>query len=220
MPLPEALLSDCATSRSMRYLCFFFFAPYAHLIRLLSRLRPMPFSGIFTHNSNCIFLAMCGKNVRVNRWFRQARTTLTTVSGKVSSKSARCWSPKPSRRPANRTMEQWALLNSEHTTASDSARCGGLHFFFLHVLLFCPRCRLLDVSRLLGLALLPSAPVGCCHRDSMTRWRLTFSKEAARVASSSSSRLFFWSTMCLVSSDCLRGVSLQEMWTYEVLFFW
>ena len=35
------------------------------------------------------------------------------------------------------------------------------------------------------------APVCCCHRDSLTRWRLGLAQEAARGASSSSSLLFF-----------------------------
>ena len=50
---------------------------------------------------------------------------------------------------------------------------------------------LLDVSRLLGLALRPSALVLRCHRDSLTRWRLAFAQEVARVASASSSHLLF-----------------------------
>ena len=41
------------------------------------------------------------------------------------------------------------------------------------------RC-LLDVSRPLRLTLRPSAPVCCCHRDSLTRGRLAFAQEAVR----------------------------------------
>ena len=68
-------------------------------------------------------------------------------------------------------------------------------FFFFKLLLVpialvCLRCSLLDVSRLLGLTLRPSAPVCCCHQDSLTRWRLVLAQEAARVASSSSRE--FW----------------------------
>ena len=49
------------------------------------------------------------------------------------------------------------------------------------VLLSCPRVCLLDVSRLLGLTMRPSAPVCCCHRDSLTRGRLAVVQEAVRV---------------------------------------
>ena len=49
------------------------------------------------------------------------------------------------------------------------------------VLLSCPRVCLLDVSHLLGLTLRPSAPVCCCHRDSLTRGRLAVVQEAVRV---------------------------------------
>ena len=87
--------------------------------------------------------------------------------------------------------------------------------FVILVLLSCSRVGLLDVSRLLGLTLRHSAPVCSCHRDSLTRWRLAFAHEAARVVSSASSQLFFGSTMCLVISDRLRGKSLQVMWTYD-----
>ena len=59
------------------------------------------------------------------------------------------------------------------------------------------------------------APVCCYHRYSLTRWRLALAQEAARGASSSSSLLFFWTAMCLLISDSLRGMSLQEKWTYE-----
>ena len=57
----------------------------------------------------------------------------------------------------------------------------------------------------------------CSQRDSLTRWRLALAQEAARVASSSSSHLFFWTTMCLASSGNMRGISFSLMWTYEVL---
>ena len=53
----------------------------------------------------------------------------------------------------------------------------------------CPRVCLLDVSCLLGLTLRPSAPVCCCHWDSLTRGRLAFEQEAVRVSSSHSPRL-------------------------------
>ena len=63
--------------------------------------------------------------------------------------------------------------------------------FVTFVFVSCSRVCLLVVSRLLGLTLRPSAPVCCCHRASLTRWRLAFEQEAARVASASSSHLPF-----------------------------
>ena len=50
-------------------------------------------------------------------------------------------------------------------------------------LVFLPTRCLLDVSRLVGLTLRPSAPVCCCHRDSLTRGRLAFAQEAVRASS-------------------------------------
>ena len=86
------------------------------------------------------------------------------------------------------------------------------------VLLSCPRVCLLVVSRLLGLTLRPSAPVFCCHRDSLTRGRLAIVQEAVRV--------FFFSVfsngsardgMFPVISDSLRVISLQALLKYEGL---
>ena len=93
---------------------------------------------------------------------------LLTACGRMA-KSARRSSPRPSRRFAKRAMEQRA---------------------FVPIALVCLRGGLLDVSRLLGMTLRPSAPVRCCHRDSLTRGRLALAQEAARDASSSSSHLF------------------------------
>ena len=56
--------------------------------------------------------------------------------------------------------------------------CEGLLTSFL---LSCPRVCQLDVSCLLGLTLRPSAPVFCCHQDSLTRGRLAIVQEAVRV---------------------------------------
>ena len=89
------------------------------------------------------------------------------------------------RRFAKRAMEQWAL-NSQGTIAFCLRTMRKTALFFLHVLLFAT-WYILDVSRLLGLTLRPSAPVCCCHQDSLTRWRLALAQEAARDASSSSS---------------------------------
>ena len=55
-----------------------------------------------------------------------------------------------------------------------------LSSFVTFVLVSCPRICLLDVSCLLGLTLLHSAPVCCCHWDSLTRGRLAFEQEAVR----------------------------------------
>ena len=51
---------------------------------------------------------------------------------------------------------------------------------FLLCLAVLPTCSLLHDSRLLGLALRPSAPVCCCHRVSWARGRLAFAQEAVR----------------------------------------
>ena len=64
------------------------------------------------------------------------------------------------------------------------------------LLLSCPRVCLLDVSCLLGLTLRSSAPVCCCHRDSLTRGRLAFEQEAVRVSSSHSPRLVLHVMAC------------------------
>ena len=78
----------------------------------------------------------------------------------------------------------------------------GVFFSFVTFCAFVKLTRLsARVSRLLGLTLRPSAPVCYCHRDSLTRWRLPLAQEAARDASSASSRLFFCSSMCLVPSS-------------------
>ena len=120
--------------------------------------------------------------------FRQARTTITTAGGKVA-KSARCCPPEPSRCFATCMMVQWAP-HSQCTLAFCLRTCG--RTFYPPSLSFsCSRVCLLDVSRLLSLTLRRSDPVCCCHRDSLTRWRLASSQEAVRVASSSSSHLAF-----------------------------
>ena len=54
-----------------------------------------------------------------------------------------------------------------------------LPFFFACLVVLPTRC-LLDVYRLLGLTLRPSAPVCRCHRDSRTRGRLALAQEAVR----------------------------------------
>ena len=66
----------------------------------------------------------------------------------------------------------------------------------LALFLSCPRVCLLDVSYLLGLTLRPSAPVCCCHQDSLTRGRLAFEQEAVRVSSSHSPRLVLHVMAC------------------------
>ena len=136
-----------------------------------------------------------------------------------------------------RSSEICQVLSTEAFTLFCQTCFQGTIAFCLHTLrktaqtvfplctLACPRGRLFDASRLLGLTLRHSAPVCRCHRDSLTRWRLAFAQEAARVPSASSSHLLFLITMCLVISDSLRGMSFQGMWTYEgpaslvILFF-
>ena len=129
-----------------------------------------------------------------SRWFRQARKLLLTACVRMAKSARRC-SPRHSRRFAKRAMEQCAQ-NSRGTLPFASTRCGRLYCFqkkrfslvaSAHV---CLRGSLLNVSLLLGLTLRPSAPVCCCHRDSLTRWRLALAQEAARDASSPSSHLF------------------------------
>ena len=102
-------------------------------------------------------VAMRGKNVRVNRWVRQARQPTLTACGRMA-KSARCCLPRPSRRFAKRTNEPWAL-NSQDTIAFVSARCGSPAPLFPLRALVCPCGSDLDVYRLLGLTLRPSALV-------------------------------------------------------------
>ena len=155
------------------------------------------------------YLTIRRKTPRGCRWFRQARKLLLTACGGMA-KSARCCPPRPSRRFANRAMEQW-VLHSQGTIAFclHTLRKTVLFFsFLLLVLLFCPRGSLFDVSRLLGLALRLSRsclllPPG-----------LLDTLEAGTCAGSRACCFFFvfsfvlWTTMCLVSSDSLRGISL------------
>ena len=56
-----------------------------------------------------------------------------------------------------------------------------ISLFVTFVLLSCSRVCLLDVSRLLGLTLRPSARVCSFHRDSLTRSRLAIVQDAVRV---------------------------------------
>ena len=72
--------------------------------------------GVVTELLPCSYLTMHGKFFfRVCRWFRQARQPLLTACGGMA-KSARCCSPRPSRRFAKRVMEQWTL-HSQGTIA-------------------------------------------------------------------------------------------------------
>ena len=72
--------------------------------------------------------------------------------------------------------------------------CEGLLFFFFFVVL--PTRCLLNVFSLLGLTLRPSAPVCCCHQDSLTRGRLAFEQEAVRVSYAHSPRLILHVMAC------------------------
>ena len=135
---------------------------------------------------------MRGKIFRVSRWFRQARKPLLTACGRMA-KSAKLCSPRPSRRFAKRAMEQRAQNSRDAIAFCLCTLRMTVLFLFLFLLCAhgCLRECLLDVSRLLGLTLRPSAPVLCCHRDALTRWRLALAQEAARDASSSSLHLSF-----------------------------
>ena len=137
--------------------------------------------GVFTKILHCGYLTMQGKIFRVSRWFRQARQLLLTACGRMA-KSARYCSPRPSRRFAKRARTMDSQFPRHHCLSPTHLAGDGtalLLFSFL-VLLFCTRGSLLDASRLLGLTLRPSAPVCCCHRDSLTRWRLALAQEAVR----------------------------------------
>ena len=105
------------------------------------------------------------------------RVTFTFPDGKVS-KIARWW-------PQG--------LSRCYATLLGSLQKGGWLALFIFCLVVLPTRCLLDVSRLLGLTLRPSAPVYYCHRDSLTRWRLAFTQEAVR----GSPRLVLYMTMCL-----------------------
>ena len=72
----------------------------------------------------------------------------------------------------------------------------GCSLYCFSVFVFLPTRCLLEVSRLIGLTLRPSAPVCCCHRDSFTRGRLAFAQEAVRVSSTHSPRLFLHVMTC------------------------
>ena len=85
------------------------------------------------------------------------RATFTTADGKVAE-SARCCPLGPSRCCATCSWYQGRFS----------------HLFFTFVIISCSRICLLDVSRLLGLTLRPSALVCCCHQDFLTRGRLAF----------------------------------------------
>ena len=115
---------------------------------------------------------------------------LLTACGGVA-KSARCCPPRPSRRFAKRAMEQWVLLSQ-----------GTIAFLPPHVAEDCTNCLSFMCSCLLTWSSSRCFPSSwpdtatfrsclCCHRDSLTRWRLALAREAARVASSLSSLLFF-----------------------------
>ena len=124
--------------------------------------RPSPFCLVLNTFSAVTTNACCR--------FRQARTTLTTADGKVA-KSARCCS-----------TGDFTLFCHVFDSRIGSFILPLCHFRVLS----CSRVCLLDVSRLLGLTLRHSAPVCSCHGDSLTRWRLAFAQEAARVVSSAS----------------------------------
>ena len=100
----------------------------------------------------------------------------------IFKRSARRCPPRHSRRSAKRAMEQW-VLHSQGTIAF----C--LHTLRKTVLFHAVVCLMFPVFWPWHCVF--HAPVCYCHRDSLTRWRLALVQEAARVASSLSSHLFF-----------------------------
>ena len=104
------------------------------------------------------------------------------------------------------------------STGAFTLFCHDFHGFNEGLLSFlsCPRVCLLDVSRLLGLTLRPSAPVCCCHRDSLTRGKLAVVQDAVcvlffSVFSFGSAR----DDLFPVISDSLREKFLQALQEYE-----
>ena len=115
--------------------------------------------GMFSKILHFGYLMIRRKTPRGSCWIRQARKLPPTACGRMA-KSARCCSPRPSRRFAKRVMEQYGFFTPKAPLHFASTRCG--RFFcslFSSCFLFFPCCSLLDVSRLFGLTLLPSAPV-------------------------------------------------------------
>ena len=87
--------------------------------------------------------------------------------------------------------------------------------FSLSFVVLPTRCQL-DVSRLTGLTLRPSAPVCCCHRDSLTGGRLAFAQEAVRDSPSLFSSIgSARDGMCPLISGSRREMSLQALMKFE-----
>ena len=139
--------------------------------------------GMFTQCLQCIFLLICGKNVRASRWFRQARQPLETACGRMA-KSARCCS-----------ASLW-LLRLQFFLFDQAVVCLVLFFLVWHFVL----------------SLLSVVATGILWRAG--GWRL---RRKPRVLLLRFSNFSLFHDV-LVSSDSLRGISLQEVWTCEVLF--
>ena len=164
---PEKTRRSSASMLSwVKFICPFEVYRFENCACILVSTLPFCPCGMFSKILHCVYLAVRGKNVRASRWFRQARQPLLTACGRMAKS-------RPSRRFAERAMEQW-VLHFQGTIAFclHTLRKTVLFFFLLFVLLVCPCGRLLDVFRLLGLRLRPSSPRCCCHRDSLTRWHL------------------------------------------------
>ena len=119
----------------------------------MRQFRPSPFSPR-VHNLSIETTNACCR-------FRQARAGFTTADGKLAE-SVRCCPLEPSR--------CFAMMSMVSRKVCSPFSCCLAHAFVL-----------LDVSRLLGLTLRHFASVCCCHRDSLTRWRLALAQEAVRV---------------------------------------
>ena len=110
---------------------------------------------------------------------------ITTFSAVTTDAS---WLVPSSTNALTNSMWQSSEICEVLSTGAFTLFCHDVHGFtedFLSFVTFvfvsCSRVCLLVVSRLLGLTLRPSAPVCCCHRASLTRWRLAFQQEGLEL---------------------------------------
>ena len=102
---------------------------------------------------------------RESAQFRQVRTPFPLACGRLAKSARRC-TPRHSRRLAKRTIEQsYVTVLGTIAFCLHTMQRAALFLPFFPCALGCFRDCLLDVSRLLGLTLRPSAPVFRCHRD-------------------------------------------------------
>ena len=109
----------------------------------------------------------------------------------IFKRPARRCPPRHSRCSAKRAMEQW-VLHSQGTIAFclHTLRKTVLFLFYSSCSCFAHAVVCLMFPVFWAWHCVFHGPVSCCHRDSLTRWRLALVQEAARVASSLSSHLF------------------------------